>query len=94
MKEVAAAINQVGGTALGLSGRDSNLVLARKLKRTVKDPDSNIEKALEHDWFQSSRVRGWNEVMGSRIRRNSGVLALPRTPGEFGYDGSLTANSH
>ena len=46
-KEVASAINQVGGTAVGLSGRDSNLVLARKLKRTVKDPDSNIEKVLD-----------------------------------------------
>jgi acetylglutamate kinase len=46
-KEVASAINQVGGTAVGLSGRDSDMVLARKLKRTVKDPDSNIEKALD-----------------------------------------------
>jgi acetylglutamate kinase len=46
-KEVASAINQVGGIAVGLSGRDSNLVLARKLKRTVKDPDSNIEKVLD-----------------------------------------------
>lgn len=46
-KEVAAAINHVGGTAVGLSGRDSDMVLARKLKRTVKDPDSNIEKELD-----------------------------------------------
>ncbi len=46
-KEVAAAINHVGGTAVGLSGRDSDLVLARKLKRTVKDPDSNIERELD-----------------------------------------------
>ena len=46
-KEVASAINQVGGNAVGLSGRDADLVLARQLKRTVKDPDSNIEKALD-----------------------------------------------
>jgi acetylglutamate kinase len=46
-KEVAANINLVGGTAVGLSGRDSNLVLAKKLQRTIKDPDSNIEKALD-----------------------------------------------
>jgi len=46
-KEVASAINQVGGTAVGLSGRDSNMVLARKLQRTVKDTDSNIEKVLD-----------------------------------------------
>ena len=46
-KEVASAINQVGGTAVGLSGRDSDMVLARQLRRTVKDPDSNIEKVLD-----------------------------------------------
>lgn len=46
-KEVAAAINHVGGTAVGLSGRDSDMVLARKLRRTIKDPDSNIEKELD-----------------------------------------------
>ena len=46
-KEIAATINEVGGTAVGLSGRDSNMVRATKLKRTVKDPDSNIEKVLD-----------------------------------------------
>jgi acetylglutamate kinase len=46
-KQIAAAINRVGGKAIGLSGKDANLVLAKKLHRTQRDPDSNIEKILD-----------------------------------------------
>ena len=33
--------------AIGLSGKDGQLIRARRLRRTVKDPDSNIEKLLD-----------------------------------------------
>lgn len=46
-KEIAAAINQAGGLAVGLSGKDANLIVARKLTRTKRDPDSNIERVLD-----------------------------------------------
>jgi acetylglutamate kinase len=46
-KQIVSAINAAGGKAIGLSGKDGDLIQARKLKRTIKDPDSNIEKALD-----------------------------------------------
>lgn len=46
-KQIVTAINEAGGAAVGLSGKDSNLIEARKLRRTQKDPDSNIEKILD-----------------------------------------------
>ena len=46
-KHIVSAINAQGGKAIGLSGKDSNLIQARKLTRTVQDPDSNIEKVLD-----------------------------------------------
>ncbi len=46
-KQVAAAINEAGGTAIGLSGKDGNLIEARKLTRKTRDPDSNIEKVVD-----------------------------------------------
>ncbi|MEJ0010462.1 MAG: acetylglutamate kinase [Alphaproteobacteria bacterium] len=46
-KQIVTAINQAGGTAIGISGKDGGLIHARKLSRTVKDPDSNIEKVLD-----------------------------------------------
>ncbi|MET0631746.1 MAG: acetylglutamate kinase, partial [Xanthobacteraceae bacterium] len=32
---------------VGLTGKDGNMVLARKVNRTVVDPDSNIEKIVD-----------------------------------------------
>ncbi len=46
-KEIVTNINQAGGTAIGLSGKDADLIKARKIRRTKKDPDSNIEKILD-----------------------------------------------
>ncbi|MGB0844905.1 MAG: acetylglutamate kinase, partial [Alphaproteobacteria bacterium] len=46
-KEVVTAINRAGGTAVGICGKDGDLIRARQVQRTTKDPDSNIEKALD-----------------------------------------------
>ena len=46
-KEIVTAINRAGGTAVGLSGKDGGLVVAHKLTRTKRDPDSNIERVLD-----------------------------------------------
>ena len=46
-KQVVSAINEAGGNAIGLSGKDSNLIRARKLRRKTRDPESNIEKVLD-----------------------------------------------
>lgn len=46
-KSIVADINAVGGRAIGLSGKDSNLVTARKVQRTKPDPDSNLEQVID-----------------------------------------------
>ncbi len=46
-KQVAGLINGAGALAVGISGKDGGLIRARKVQRTVKDPDSNIERALD-----------------------------------------------
>ena len=46
-KEIVMAINAEGGKAVGLSGKDGNMVFAEKVTKTVKDPDSNIEKVID-----------------------------------------------
>ena len=46
-KHVAGLINQAGALAVGICGKDGGLIRARKLRRTVKDPDSHIERALD-----------------------------------------------
>ena len=46
-KELVGWINAAGGKALGISGKDGNFVRATKVKRTQKDPDSNIERSID-----------------------------------------------
>ncbi|WP_349361486.1 acetylglutamate kinase [Stappia sp.] len=46
-KEVVHLINAAGGKAIGLCGKDGNLVTAEKLHRRVRDPNSAIEQILD-----------------------------------------------
>ena len=46
-KHVAGLINQAGALAVGICGKDGGLIRARKLSRTIRDPDSHIERALD-----------------------------------------------
>ena len=46
-KQMVGHINEAGGKAVGLCGKDGNMLVARKLTRTVVDPDSHIEKIID-----------------------------------------------
>ena len=46
-KELVSWINQAGGRAVGLSGKDAGLILAEKVSRTISDPGSAIEQAVD-----------------------------------------------
>jgi acetylglutamate kinase len=46
-KQIVGFINGAGGKAVGLCGKDGNMVVARKASRTMTDPDSNIEKMID-----------------------------------------------
>ena len=46
-KQIVGYINAAGGKAVGLCGKDGNMVQAKKVTRTVVDPDSNIEKIVD-----------------------------------------------
>ncbi|MBF9197107.1 acetylglutamate kinase [Microvirga terrestris] len=46
-KQIVGWIGAEGGKAVGLSGKDGNMVVARKVTRTAVDPDSNIEKVVD-----------------------------------------------
>jgi acetylglutamate kinase len=46
-KQIVAFINGAGGKAIGLCGKDGNMVLARKASRSVIDPQSKMEKIID-----------------------------------------------
>src|ERR1700752_4641000 len=46
-KQIVGFINGAGGKAVGLCGKDGNMVVTRKATRSMVDPDSNIEKIID-----------------------------------------------
>jgi len=46
-KELVSWIERAGGRAIGISGKDGGFVKAAKLRRTERDPDSNIERIID-----------------------------------------------
>jgi len=46
-KRIVTAIQEAGGQAVGISGKDGRLIEAKKLTRTVRDADSHIEQVLD-----------------------------------------------
>lgn len=46
-KQIVGWISAEGGKAIGLCGKDGDMVRARKISRTIVDPDSNIEKIVD-----------------------------------------------
>lgn len=46
-KEIVGYISAEGGKAIGLCGKDGGMVTARKVMRTIVDPDSKIEEVLD-----------------------------------------------
>jgi acetylglutamate kinase len=46
-KQIVGFINEAGGKAVGLCGKDGNMVKAKKVTRTMVDPSSHIEKIID-----------------------------------------------
>ncbi len=46
-KQIVGWISGQGGRAIGLCGKDGNMVRAKKISRTVIDPDSKIEELVD-----------------------------------------------
>jgi acetylglutamate kinase len=46
-KELVGWIAGAGGKAIGISGKDGGLMLASKVTRTTRDPDSQIEQVVD-----------------------------------------------
>jgi len=46
-KSLVASISAAGGVSVGISGKDGNLIIAKKLNHRIKDTDSAIENLVD-----------------------------------------------
>src|SRR3546814_17823348 len=75
-KEIVGSIAALGGRAVGLSGKDANLVIAEKIRRTQPDPNSGIERHVDLG------VVGEPVKVDQRILTNLAAVDLKTVVGE------------
>ncbi len=66
-KRIVGFINEAGGKAIGLCGKDGNMVLARKASGSMIDPDSQIEKIIDLGFVgepESVDITVLNQILG------------------------------
>ena len=83
-KQIVGYINEAGGKAVGLCGKDGNMVVARKVTRTVEDPGSHIEKVIDLGFVGEPHkvdVTVLNQILGRELIP---VLAPVATAAEGG----------
>jgi acetylglutamate kinase len=91
-KEIVQTIQEAGGRAIGLTGKDGNMVTVTRLTRTVVDPDSNIEKVVDLGFVgEPKTVR--TEVL--EVLKKSEIIPVlaPVCPGEDGETYNVNANT-
>ncbi|MBV5265630.1 acetylglutamate kinase [Pinisolibacter aquiterrae] len=91
-KEIVQTIQEAGGRAIGLTGKDGNMVTVTRLKRTVVDPDSMIEKVVDLGFVgEPKEVR--TEVL--EVLKKSDIIPVlaPVCPGEDGETYNVNADT-
>jgi len=67
-KEIVNSINESGGKAIGLAGNRDNLIKASKLKVSVRETDSNLEKILDIG-FVGEPIKINSEIILDRLEK-------------------------
>jgi acetylglutamate kinase len=91
-KQMVGYINEAGGKAIGLCGKDGNMVVARKLTRTVIDPDSEIEKIVDLG-FVGEPERVDTTVLDEVLGRNLIPVLAPVAAGANGGTYNVNADT-
>jgi len=91
-KEIVSNINRAGGVSVGLCGKDAHLIKARKLQRTKRDPESNIEKGLDLG-FVGEPVEVNPHVLDCFINTDIIPVIAPIGVGEDGQTYNINADT-
>jgi len=91
-KELVGWIARAGGKALGISGKDAGMVTAIKVQRTTKDPDSNIEQAVDLGFVgEPSRVD--TTILETACGAGMIPVVAPIGAGEDGHTYNINADT-
>ena len=91
-KEIVALINAEGEWAIGLCGKDGNMVFAEKARKTMTDPDSNIERVLDLG-FVGEPVEVDRTLLDLLARSEMIPVLAPVAPGRDGHTYNINADT-
>jgi acetylglutamate kinase len=91
-KEIVAMINAAGEWAIGLCGKDGNMVFAEKARKTVTDPDSNIERILDLG-FVGEPVEVDRTLLDLLAKSEMIPVIAPVAPGRDGHTYNINADT-
>ena len=91
-KEIVALINAEGEWAIGLCGKDGNMVFAEKARKTVTDPDSNIERVIDLG-FVGEPVEVDRTLLDLLAKSEMIPVLAPVAPGRDGHTYNINADT-
>jgi acetylglutamate kinase len=91
-KQIVGWIGAEGGKAVGLCGKDGNMVLARKATRTVVDPDSDLERVVDLGYVgEPERVN--RAILDAVLKAELIPVLAPVAMGEDGQAYNVNADT-
>jgi acetylglutamate kinase len=91
-KEIVAMINAAGEWAIGLCGKDGNMVFAEKARKTMTDPDSNIERILDLGYV-GEPVEVDRTLLDLLAKSEMIPVIAPVAPGRDGHTYNINADT-
>ncbi|RCL00149.1 MAG: acetylglutamate kinase [Candidatus Tokpelaia sp. JSC188] len=91
-KKIVAMINAEGKWAIGLCGKDGNMVFAEKAQKTVIDPDSNIERVLDLG-FVGEPIEVDRRLLDLFAHSEMIPVIAPVAPGHDGHTYNINADT-
>jgi acetylglutamate kinase len=95
-KQIVGFINEAGGKAVGLCGKDGNMVVARKVSRTVVDPGSRIEKFVDLGFVgepDKVDVTVLNQILGRELIPVLAPVAMSSVGGTYNVNADTFAGA-
>jgi len=95
-KQLVGFINAQGGRALGLCGKDGNMLVAKKATRTIVDPSSKIEQEIDLGFVgEPDKVDPTvlNQIIGSDIIPVLAPVAASEDGGTFNVNADTFAGA-
>ncbi len=91
-KQIVSAINNAGGRAVGVSGKDGQLIVAKKLIRTKKDPATGQMQTVDLG-FVGEPEKINTEVLHTIVRADMIAVIAPIGVGRAGETFNINADT-